>query len=106
MSENPGIRRFVWEHFEAVHRIIHRAKSYGVTFSGKKAFIGIPKAEILRHICAYEGRVVDPSRVEAIQKWPLPTTVSEVRAFLRTCGVLQIFIKDYTLVARALIQLT
>ena len=55
MSENPGIQRFVWEHFEAVHRIIHRAKSYSVTFSGKKAFIGVLKAEILGHICAYEG---------------------------------------------------
>ena len=32
--------------------------------------------------------------------------VSEVRAFLGTCGVLQIFIRNYTLVARPLIHLT
>ena len=103
---NPGIHRFVWEHFGSVHRIIQRAKAYGVTFSGKKAFLGIPKAEILGHICTYEGHIADPSRVEALQKWPLPTNVSEVRAFLGTCGVLRIFIKDYTLKARPLIQLT
>jgi len=103
---NPGIHRFVWEHLEAVHRIIQRVKSYSATFSGKKAFIGVPQAEILGHICTYEGRVADPARVKAIQNWPIPTNVSEVRAFLGTCGVLRIFIKGYTLVARPLIQLT
>ena len=103
---NPGIRRFVWEHLEAVHRIIQRVESYGATFSGKKAFIGVPRADILGHVCTYEGRVADPSRVQAIQDWPVPKSVSEVRAFLGTCGVLRIFIKNYTLVARPLIHLT
>ena len=106
IPENPGIRRFVWEHFQSVHRIIQRVKAYGATFSGKKAFIGVPRAEILGHICTYEGRVADPSRIQAIQDWPVPTTVSEVRAFLGTCGVLRIFIKNYTLIARPLIHLT
>jgi hypothetical protein len=106
IPENPGIRRFVWEHLEAVHRVIHRVEAYGATFSGKKAFIATPQAEILGHICTYEGRVADPSRVRAITTWPIPTNVSEVRAFLGTCGVLRIFIKNYTLIARPLIQLT
>jgi hypothetical protein len=103
---NSGIRRFVWEHLEAVNRIIHRVQSYGATFSGKKAFIGVPQADIVGHVCTYEGRVADPTRVQALQDWPIPKNVSEVRAFLGTCGVLRIFIKGYTLIARPLIQLT
>jgi len=75
-------------------------------FSGKKAFIGVPRADILGHLCTYEGQITDPSRVKAIENWPVPTNVSEVRAFLGTCGVLQIFIKGYTLVACPLIKLT
>jgi hypothetical protein len=106
IPENPGIRRFVWEHLEAVHRIIQRVQSYGATFSGKKAFIGVPRADVLGHICTYEGRVPDPTRIQAIQDWPVPTNVSEVRSFLGTCGVLRIFIKNYTLIARPLIHLT
>ena len=106
IPENPGIRRFVWEHLEAVHRIVQRVKAYGATFSGKKAFIATPRADILGHICTYEGRVADASRVQAIQDWPVPTNVSEVRAFLGTCGVLRIFIRNYTLIARPLTQLT
>ena len=106
IPENPGIRLFVWEHLESVHRIIQRVKAYGATFSGKKAFIGVPRAEILGHICTYEGRIPDASRVQAIKDWPVPTSVTDVRAFLGTCGVLRIFIKDYTLLARPLIKLT
>jgi hypothetical protein len=106
IPENPGIRRFVWEHLTDVHRIIQRVEAYGATFSGKKTFIGVPQANILGHICNYEGRIADDSRVKAIQNWPVPTNVSEVRSFLGTCGVLRIFIKGYTLVARPLIYLT
>ena len=103
---NPGIRRFVWEHLEVVHRIIQRVKAYGATFAGKKSFIGVPEAEIVGHLCTYEGRIADPKRIKVIQDWPVPTNLTEVRAFLGTCGVLRIFIKNYTLVARPLIQLT
>ena len=106
IPENSGICRFVWEHLQDIHQIIQRVKSYRTTFSGKKAFIGVPRADILGHICTPEGRVADSSHIQAILDWPLPTTVSEVRSFLGTCGVLRIFIKDYTLVARPLINLT
>ena len=106
IPENPGIRRFVWEHLTDVHRVLQRVEAYGATFSGKKAFIGVPQADIVGHLCSYEGRIADPSRVKVIQDWPIPTNVSEVRAFLGTCGVLRIFIEKYTLIARPLIQLT
>ena len=103
---NPGIRRFVWEHLESVHRILTRVRAYGATFSGKKSFIGVPQTVILGHTVTYEGRIVDPARVQAIVDWPVPRDVSEVRSFLGTCGVHRIFIKNYTLIARPLIKLT
>ena len=55
IPENLGIRRFVWEHFLDVHRIIQRVEAYGATFSGKKAFLGVRQADILGHLCTYEG---------------------------------------------------
>ena len=51
---------------EAVHQIIQRVKSYGATFSGKKAFVGVPQVEILGHICTSEGRIPDPRHVKSI----------------------------------------
>ena len=36
ISENPGIRRFIWEHLNDVHRILWRIGEAGGTVSGKK----------------------------------------------------------------------
>ena len=33
LKENPEIRRFVWEHAVDVHRIMHRVKHAGGTYS-------------------------------------------------------------------------
>jgi hypothetical protein len=37
LSDNPGIRRFIWEHAQDVHRIMHRVQHAGATVSAHKA---------------------------------------------------------------------
>ena len=53
IPENPGVRQFVWEHLEAVHQIIQRVEAYGATFSGKRAFIGVPMSGKFRLLTFY-----------------------------------------------------
>jgi hypothetical protein len=36
LVENTGIRRFIWEHAQDVHRVMHKVKSAGATFSATK----------------------------------------------------------------------
>src|ERR1700704_1626432 len=36
IKENPGIRRFVWEHFQNFNQVVQRIKYAGGTFSGVK----------------------------------------------------------------------
>jgi hypothetical protein len=43
LKENPGIRRFVWEHAVDVNRVMHRIKQAGATFSTKKMQICLPE---------------------------------------------------------------
>jgi hypothetical protein len=106
IPENSGIRRFIWETLQNTHRVIQRMKVVGATFNPKKSFMAIERAEIVGHICTYEGRIPDDSRVRKIRSWPAPTCLTEVRAFLGTCGVLRIFIKDFARIARPLVLLT
>jgi len=44
--------------------------------------------------------------MQKIRDWPECKTVMQVRGFLGTCGVLRIFIKDFSHIARPLIKLT
>ena len=75
---NEGIRRFVWEHMEVVHRILHRMGVVGGTFSGRKLVLCLETVVILGHLCNAEGRVPDTERVQRIRDWPLCKSVTEV----------------------------
>jgi hypothetical protein len=104
--ENPGIRRFVWEHFENLNRVVQRMKYCGGTFSGPKLFLCVPEIFVLGHRCTPEGRLPDELRVSTIRNWGPCQSLSEVRAFLGTVGVVRIFIKNFSLHAHPLIKLT
>jgi transposase InsO family protein len=106
IPENPHIRRFVWEHLNNCNRILQRMKKVGGTFNGKKTVMCAPKIEVVGHVCCYEGRIPDDSRVQRVRDWPTPEDLTQVRSFLGFCGVLRIFIKDYASLARPLVNLT
>jgi hypothetical protein len=106
IPENPGIPRFVWEHFENLNRVVQRMKYCGRMFSGPKLYLCVPEIFILGHRCTLEGRLPDESRVSVIQKWGPCQSLFKVRAFLGMVGVVWIFIKNFSLRAHPLIKLT
>src|ERR1700730_12705795 len=106
IPENPGIRRFVWEHFQNLNRIVQRMKYCGGTFSGYKLFLCVEEIIVLGHRCTYEGRKPEKSKVAVIQNWGPCNTLSEVRAFLGTVGLFRIFIKNFAHRAHHLVKLT
>lgn len=103
---NPGVRRFFYEHMQSCSRVVKRVQHAGGTFSAKKLLICVPEVVIVGHKCTYYGREADESKVQKIVDWPIPRSISEVRGFLGTCGVLRIFIRDYSFHARPLVNLT
>ena len=105
-SENPGIRRFVREHLETIGRIVARMKYAGGTFSGKKSLLIAPEFFVVGHRCTPNGREPPADRVLAIANWGPCHTLSEVRAFLGTVGVLRIFISSFAKRAWPLVRLT
>ena len=106
IPQNRGIRRFVWEHFENLNRVIQRMKYCGGTFSGPKLFLCVPEITVLGHVCTFKGRKIDPARTDAICKWGPCQTLTEVKAFLGTLGVCRIFIRNFAHRAAPLIKLT
>jgi hypothetical protein len=104
--DNPGIHRFVWEHFQNLNRIVQRIKYVGCTRLGPKAFLCVPESLIVGHMCCYKGRRAADSKVNKICNWGPCNNLSEVRAFLGTAGLMQIFIKNFSLIARPLTRLT
>ena len=106
IPDNPGIRRFVWEHFQDLNRIVQRMKYSGGTFSGVKTTLCAPEITVLGHRCTFEGRLPDPSRIAKIINWGPCKDLSDVRAFLGTIGVCRLFIRNFAHRAHHLVKLT
>jgi Aspartyl protease len=110
IPDNPGIQRFVWEHLNDVHRVIHRLGHAGATISAKKIFMAVPEVIVLGHKCTYKGRVPDDSKVASkvakIRTWPPCKTITDVRTFLGMAGTMRIWIKDFSAMAKPLVDLT
>ena len=102
IPENHGIRRFVWEHFQNLNRVVQRMKYCGGTFSGHKTTLCAEEITVVGHRCTMKGRMPDTDRVGVIERWPALTTVTEVRQFLGVVGVCRVFIKDFAKLAAPL----
>ena len=106
IKENPGIRRFIWEHLNDLHRILHRIGEAGGTVSGKKLQLCRSEVEIVGQKCSRQGREPTDTRAQRIKDWPTPANLTEVRGFLGLCGTVRIWIKDYSRIASPLNDLT
>jgi len=106
ITGNPGIRRFIWEHIQDLHRILHRIGEAGGTVSGKKMQLCKPDVEIVGQKCSSKGREPTDSKTEKITKWPIPKNVTDIRGFLGLCGTVRNWIKDYSQIAKPLVDLT
>ena len=106
IPENPGIRRFVWEHFQDLNRVVQRMKYSGGTFSGVKTTLCAAEITVLGHRCTFNGRLPDPSRIAKINNWGPCKDLSDVRAFLGTIGVCRLFIRNFAYRAHHLVKLT
>ena len=106
IPKNDGIHKFIWQHLNDVHRILHRLSCAGATVSAKKLFIAVPEVVILGHKCNYEGRVPDDSKIARLCDWPSCKNISNVCGFLGLAGYMRIRIKNYSSIARPLVNLT
>ena len=79
---NDQVHRFVWEHLNDVHRILHRLRCTSATVSTKKLFIAVPEVVILGHKCNYDGCIPNNSKIAKVRDWPNCKSLSDVCTFL------------------------
>ena len=89
--ENDGIRHFVWEHIQNIHRVLQWMKYCGETFSGKKTLVCASEIEVLGHMCEYDGRIPSDDKIGTIMHCEICENLRDVRAFLGIAGVLRAY---------------
>nr|GEZ71266.1 putative reverse transcriptase domain, aspartic peptidase domain protein [Tanacetum cinerariifolium] len=90
------------DHLRIVLEILRQKKLYA-KFSKCDFWLG--QVAFLGHILSADGITMDPTMVEAITKWPRPTTVTEVRSFLGLASYYRRFVEGFSLLALPLMKL-
>ena len=61
----------------------------------QKCVIGVPEIPVLGWIVGKQGVRADPEKVKAINKWPVPRNVKDLRQFLGPANYLHKYSKNY-----------
>jgi hypothetical protein len=74
------------EHEQHLRLIFQTLREHKLYTKFSKFEFWLDSVAFLGHVVSKDGVSVDPQKVEAIQKWPRPTSVVEIRSFLSLVG--------------------
>lgn len=89
-------------HLKTVLDVLRRNQLYA---KWSKCSFAQDRIEYLGHAISKDGVSTDPTKTSAMERWPQPTSITELRGFLGLTGYYQKFVKSYGLIAKPLTNL-
>ncbi|WRX09990.1 Reverse transcriptase domain - like 10 [Theobroma cacao] len=91
------------QHLKIVLQILREHRLYA-KFS--KCEFWLESVAFLGHVVSKDGIQVDSKKIEAVEKWPRPTSVTEIRSFVGLAGYYHCFVRDFSKIVAPLTKLT
>ena len=80
------------EHEQHLRLVLDKLREHQLYAKFRKCEFLLHEVGFLGHVMTAEGLAVDPTKIEAVTKWPSPTNVKEVRSFLGLAGYYRKFV--------------
>ncbi|GBG62761.1 hypothetical protein CBR_g32351 [Chara braunii] len=96
----------VEEHVAHLDKVLSLLRQHKFKINGEKCEFGRTRVLYLGHEISAEGLRPDDAKVASIRDWPRPQSVTKMRSFLGMTGYYRTFVKNYSIVAAPLTDLT
>ena len=93
------------DHTQHVRRVLERLQQHNLFLNLEKCEFHVQRVAFLGFIVDAAGLHMEPSRIQAIQQWPVPTSIKDIQVFLGFTRFYQRFIKGYSKVVAPLTDL-
>lgn len=90
------------EHIQHIHTIFNALNKANLKVSNEKSKFFMEEVEYLGHIVKYNKITTDPKKIKAIENFPIPKTLKDLRGFLGLTGYYRRFVKDYAQISKPL----
>lgn len=97
--------RTLEDHARHLSTVLQLLYDHTLFLNQKKCSFAQTSIEYLGHVVSHEGVSADPSKIAAMQAWPTPTKIKELRGFLGLTGYYRKFVKGYGAIAQPLTEL-
>ena len=94
------------KHQQATHKLLDILEANNLFLKPEKCVWEQPRMDYLGLILEEGVMCMDPAKIAGIATWPTPTSVKQVRSFLGFCNFYQLFIYQFSHIARPLNELT
>ena len=85
----------ITRHADHVRQVLETLEGHQLVCDLAKAQMFVPEVEFCGHVLGHGCRRPSPGKLSALAKWPRPTNVTELRAFLGFCNWYSDYVKDY-----------
>ncbi|GJT50116.1 putative mitochondrial protein [Tanacetum coccineum] len=95
----------VSEHIDHLRRVLQVMREHNLFAKQSKCVFETTQVEYLGHIICAQGVSTHLSKIRAMQEWPVPSTLKQLRGFLGLTGHYKRFIKGYASISQPLTML-
>ncbi|GJY04064.1 putative mitochondrial protein [Tanacetum coccineum] len=113
---NPYLRKFVLvffddilvyrknkeDHWKHLRTVLETMLQHTLFSKESKCTFAASQVEYLGHIINAKGVSTNPAKIQAMESWPTPQTVKQLRGFLGLTGYYRKFIKNYAWISKPL----